>query len=321
MKKLILMGSALLLMPFLFSNVLIAQTSGSNGIDHVVLEEPEGPSINPGGIGACFPSNDKCRLTDLSIAIKVANYDQYVWPNGPGNVIVPTSPPNIYLQYSFGDYTFDPVLLNNFQHHHGVEYVHNYAFPPIPVNSSCYLADPATNRISIPYTIRLLEKLTSGGYANYPIHSYNGPGELFDCTVFNQGLIDHICCPNDDECALTPWINEGEIKVCCHECNNGFQRNSGSSNPYADSKHGLQWEIAPNPFSTDLKVGFSISEKSEIEIEIFNLNGKKLIHHNEKQGAGQHYINLDTSALPDGIYYCQIKTIDGIATQKIIKAN
>jgi predicted secreted protein len=67
----------------------------------------------------------------------------------------------------------------------------------------------------------------------------------------------------------------------------------------------------PNPFNPKTTIGFGISEKSNVKLSILNLLGEeiKVLLDGEKE-AGYHSINFNSSDLPSGVYFYQLKAGD-----------
>lgn len=71
------------------------------------------------------------------------------------------------------------------------------------------------------------------------------------------------------------------------------------------------FSIYPNPASTELY--FSCSENQRVKtISILGLNGKELIHLNQK------YLKIDISELPSGVYLFRVKFEDSVVSRKFI---
>ena len=72
-------------------------------------------------------------------------------------------------------------------------------------------------------------------------------------------------------------------------------------------------QIFPNPFNNSFKV--SLAGTSEANLTLCNVLGEEML--SQKISSGN--TNIDTSFLPDGIYFVTIKTDSGIITKKIVK--
>jgi hypothetical protein len=63
-----------------------------------------------------------------------------------------------------------------------------------------------------------------------------------------------------------------------------------------------------------------VYETQWITIDLFEISGTKVKHLiNEKMMPGTHEMEIDLSDLKSGIYFCTLKTSDGIQTKKLIK--
>jgi hypothetical protein len=82
--------------------------------------------------------------------------------------------------------------------------------------------------------------------------------------------------------------------------------------------------IYPNPFTDQTTVRFKLEKETNVSIDIFSLDGRKIatLIDSEMQ-AGEHTVKWDGTStngqkLSTGIYICTLKTNSVIATQKII---
>jgi hypothetical protein len=82
----------------------------------------------------------------------------------------------------------------------------------------------------------------------------------------------------------------------------------------------LVLQNSPNPFTGETTIKFVLNSESFIDLCLFDLSGKKIkVILNENLPAGNHEINWDASRLKNGMYFCTLKTNDGVQTKKIIK--
>jgi len=64
----------------------------------------------------------------------------------------------------------------------------------------------------------------------------------------------------------------------------------------------------PNPFKEKTIIKYCVAYKTDIQISIYNSNGKLIKRvTKDKQEAGTYEIEFNASTLPDGIYYYQLK--------------
>lgn len=78
--------------------------------------------------------------------------------------------------------------------------------------------------------------------------------------------------------------------------------------------------IAPNPFTTNATLSYSLYQRSDVVVEMFDLVGRKVgTLANEKQQAGEHQIQLgDAVNQVKGVYFVRL-SIDGeVLTKKVL---
>lgn len=82
---------------------------------------------------------------------------------------------------------------------------------------------------------------------------------------------------------------------------------------------GISISNKPNPFTGSTKISYSVIENSKVEINIFDIYGKKITNLvNEQMPIGTYNLNWDASALSAGVYFCTMKSGDKSVTQKMI---
>ncbi|MCD4729779.1 MAG: T9SS type A sorting domain-containing protein [Bacteroidales bacterium] len=80
--------------------------------------------------------------------------------------------------------------------------------------------------------------------------------------------------------------------------------------------------IFPNPVKKETLINYIVKSKSPVKLSIHNLNGQLVsILVNEVQQQGEQRIEFNTTGLPAGIYFCVLKTNNGMQTEKMIKLN
>lgn len=75
----------------------------------------------------------------------------------------------------------------------------------------------------------------------------------------------------------------------------------------------------PNPFSNTITIEFELKQSGLITITVFNHLGEQIEVINEKRSSGNQQIIWNTAKVPAGIYFCVLKTNQGIQTNKMIK--
>lgn len=77
--------------------------------------------------------------------------------------------------------------------------------------------------------------------------------------------------------------------------------------------------IYPNPFNPVTNIPYSVSEYSHISISVHDIQGKeieKII--NESKDSGNYNVMWNPNAIPSGVYFVKMHTIDGIQVKKIL---
>jgi hypothetical protein len=77
----------------------------------------------------------------------------------------------------------------------------------------------------------------------------------------------------------------------------------------------------PNPFSSRITIGFSLSEASYAKVEIFDTWGRLVAVPllNQRLTSGPHEVVYTPDGQGSGIFYCRLKTDKGVIVKKIIR--
>jgi len=83
--------------------------------------------------------------------------------------------------------------------------------------------------------------------------------------------------------------------------------------------NGLNLEIYPNPFTSEVNLQFALNETTDVTIDILDISGRrvKTIYSGLLQ-AGSNVINWKPVNLKKGVYFCSLKTKDNKQFKKII---
>lgn len=98
---------------------------------------------------------------------------------------------------------------------------------------------------------------------------------------------------------------------------NYYQKPVGIFSPDAEL-HASSLKVYPNPVSNNATIEYTIEEKADVIITVFDINGKMLVNEKISQAAGIHQYKLDCSSLPRGTYIASINTGNTIETGKFI---
>lgn len=73
--------------------------------------------------------------------------------------------------------------------------------------------------------------------------------------------------------------------------------------------------LYPNPLNANATIEFTLNANSMVSINMFDLTGKISFYKQEKLNKGHHFISIDASEIPSGIYFTQI--VDGKNSYRI----
>jgi hypothetical protein len=92
---------------------------------------------------------------------------------------------------------------------------------------------------------------------------------------------------------------------------------TGSQKPEVISNYQL-YQNYPNPFNPATTIKFSLPEKSQVKISVYNLLGIKVAQLlNEVKDAGTHSVSFDGSNLSSGVYFYKIEAGTFTSTKKL----
>ncbi|MBL1212069.1 MAG: T9SS type A sorting domain-containing protein [Ignavibacteriae bacterium] len=145
------------------------------------------------------------------------------------------------------------------------------------------------------------------------VYYSNDLGETF--TPFNEGI---------------PQVNISTI-FYSHKNNTlflgtelgAFTRNAPDLTSIKNAELELPQEykltVYPNPFNNSAKINFSLTEKSNVKIFLYNTLGEKLLElTNSIYESGEHSVPINGSSLSSGVYLCQIHTEKFNKTIKLV---
>ncbi len=79
------------------------------------------------------------------------------------------------------------------------------------------------------------------------------------------------------------------------------------------------FSVFPNPATTNLTIGFNLTQQAEVKINLLNMEGK-YVHSffNRSLSAGIQTLKLDLNEMKPGIYFLQMHVNDGVSYKKIL---
>ena len=98
------------------------------------------------------------------------------------------------------------------------------------------------------------------------------------------------------------------------------------SQPTSDVKSAApvvkEYELAqnyPNPFNPVTHINFTLSKKSDVELNVYNILGEEVAALvNESKNAGSHKVTFDGSHLSSGVYVCLLKADEFSTSRKMM---
>ena len=86
-----------------------------------------------------------------------------------------------------------------------------------------------------------------------------------------------------------------------------------------NSQASRLYQNFPNPFNPSTTIRYSLGERSDVHLAVFNILGQKvvdLVQGTEQKG--DHTVEFNGSRLPSGIYFCRLTAGGRSATSKIV---
>ena len=81
-----------------------------------------------------------------------------------------------------------------------------------------------------------------------------------------------------------------------------------------------KFTIIPNPLGSSSLIQYTLPNNSPVTLKILDLSGREMaMLVNEVQQQGEQKVVFNTTGLPAGVYFCVLKTNEGIQTRKMIK--
>ena len=75
----------------------------------------------------------------------------------------------------------------------------------------------------------------------------------------------------------------------------------------------------PNPFNPETIIAFSVKEKSFVQLEVFDITGKRIVNLvNSDLNSGFYRVSFNARNLATGVYFYQIKMMDFVDVKKMI---
>lgn len=100
----------------------------------------------------------------------------------------------------------------------------------------------------------------------------------------------------------------------------GTQTNLCLTNAITENQTLANLIAYPNPFTSSTTLEFNATETKNISISILDVVGRTVKNiPTKKLQSGENKITIDLTELNNGIYFCQINSVENLQTIKLIK--
>jgi hypothetical protein len=152
------------------------------------------------------------------------------------------------------------------------------------------------------------------------VTSYSGYVNLINVAEpTNPVLIGYYVNP-DFSCRL--FLDSNLVYVTCHEC--GLSILEWTEPGIVEQHNGnfihnwVQLSVAPNPVSGIIFLTMLFSGRSEYQIDLFNIQGRRIICLDKSKGAGLESKEYYLHDIPNGVYFLIFKYENRKLAKKII---
>ena len=167
-----------------------------------------------------------------------------------------------------------------------------------------------------PMAVDLLE-LKDDGFQLYDLLPHSAFNGTVSCDVFHEtcGHCLHSCTTFPPSYAPVICID------CINPCTGSERENNEDEWTQIEQASTLSLaSINPNPFQDEVMVNYYTNQEEAIELAILDVTGALVQQMKLPAAKGEQTQILDLSALPAGVYYCQIKSSNEMKTLKMLKS-
>ena len=101
-----------------------------------------------------------------------------------------------------------------------------------------------------------------------------------------------------------------------------MSRSLEETDPDVAAADKLKINVYPNPATNFVNVSMTLSEVSDVNVAIYDMQGKQVGTYNYgRQSSGDHIFNLQTSSLKQGTYFVRMQAGSATQTTKILILN
>ncbi|MBN2172952.1 MAG: serine hydrolase [Bacteroidales bacterium] len=113
---------------------------------------------------------------------------------------------------------------------------------------------------------------------------------------------------------------ENRTEILFRILNDYFQVIVGDEDQLMSETNGTSINVYPNPLGQSSLIEYTLSKNSPVTLKIIDLSGREMATLvNEVQQKGEQRVVFNTLGLKAGIYFCVLKTSEGVQTKKMIK--
>jgi len=159
---------------------------------------------------------------------------------------------------------------------------------------------------------------------NYFLTSLAGLNNIESASITDLTIIDNDSLYNCDIWPICQYLNEpgGTVVIESNapECNSIEEVEEHCLTEIEEIVKTNGLCIIPNPLGSSSIVTYSLENNSPVILKILDLSGRLVVSLvNEYQQQGEHRVIFNSEEIKPGVYFCTLKTNNGILTKKIIK--
>ena len=108
------------------------------------------------------------------------------------------------------------------------------------------------------------------------------------------------------------------VTIAC-ESTSGAKSNAGGKSNKLKEQPLKNLNVYPNPFNGSTNITFQIAEESDVLLEVYSVNGRKVaMVANQKYEIGQHVINWSSQNLSQGTYFLELRVGNQLETKRLM---
>jgi len=265
-------------------------------------------------------------LLNLGYCYNADNYDESFYLEAPpsiGYCILQGAEEKYMTRFSPNLKSFFPWHDPYMGVHEGALHFYNY------MNGKCPDGEPLVDPVTGDTTIFGLSGDPVAGIGWYEGHGWPGGPEPADRRMniitgpFNfapgdtQEVVYAIVLARGTDNINSVKVLKDKVKAV-----RNFHYNGILNNTEYESDNNLDYSLEqnyPNPFNPSTSIRYSLPEKTNVELKVFDILGKEVaILVNEQKQAGNYQVNFIANKYSSAVYYYQLKTDKFISSKKMI---